>query len=768
MAMRKSGLSRRDFVRDAGGLLIGFSLVDAAAVPRLFAQTGAGPLAAPSPKRLDAWLRIGSDGGVRVFTGKLEIGMGVDTALTQIVAEELDLAPGRVTFVLGDTGSTTDQGGVGGSTSISLGSRPLRNVAATARAALVQLASRRLGVPVDQLQVADGVVSAKSDPAKRVSYGELAAAGLDDAAGDMLKVSGAGFALNVEGTAKTKDPKTYTVVGTSLPRVDMAPKILGQFEYITDVRVPGMLHGRVVRPAGVGATFVSLDDTEARKIAGYVKTVVEKDFVGVVAETEWAAIKASKAITVTWTAPVQAFPEQKDLYAHMRSAAPKATRETAKVGDVAATIARGARKIDARYDVPFQSHATMGPGCAVADVHMDGVTTVWSGGQKPHALQKGFAQLLGVPANMVRVVWMQDAGSYGRPGFEDAAADAVLLSKAAGKPVRVQWMRADMTAWGTKGPACVFDLSASLDAAGHVSAVQFTSRAFSGGEIMYLPDTAGNYLGAQLTGVKNTSGVDEFAEWGGAAPPYTFPNLLAVAHVVPGFHDVASPLRSTHLRDPEGPATSFAVESFIDELAAAAGVDPLELRLKHIDEPRAKNALTVAAEKFGWDKRVSPKRNATGDVVTGRGIALGTRNGTYVGTIAEVQVNRKTGEVKITRLVCSHDCGLIINPDALKSTIAANLVQSLGRTTKEEVLFDRSNVTSVDWSTYRVARASDVPPVVDIVLINRPDLPPGGAGEPSSRPTAAAIANAVFDATGARVRKIPLTPENVKAALATA
>jgi CO/xanthine dehydrogenase Mo-binding subunit len=714
-------------------------------------------------------MRIGSDGGVRVFTGKLEIGMGVDTALTQIVAEELDLAPSRVTFVLGDTGSTTDQGGVGGSTSISLGSRPLRNVAATARAALVQLASRRLGVPVDQLQVVDGVVSATNDPAKRVSYGDLvAAASLDDTAGDVLKVSGAGFALNVEGTAKTKDPKSYTVVGTSLPRVDMAPKILGQFQYITDVRVPGMLHGRVVRPAGVGATFVSLDDTEARKIAGYVKTVVEKDFVGVVAETEWAAIKAAKAIKVTWTAPVQAFPEQKDLYTHMRSATPKATRETAKQGDAPTAIAAAAKKIEARYDVPFQSHATMGPGCGVADVRVDGVTTIWSGGQKPHALQKGFAQLLGVPVNMVRVVWMQDAGSYGRPGFEDAAADAVLLSKAAGRPVRVQWMRADMTAWGTKGPACVFDLSAALDGAGNVSAVEFTSRAFSGGEIMYLPDTAGNYLGAQLTGVKNTSGVDEFAEWGGAAPPYRFPNLRAVAHVVPGFHDVASPLRSTHLRDPEGPATSFAVESFIDELAAAAGMDPLELRLKHIDEPRAKNALTVAAEKFGWDKRVSPKKNIAGDVVTGRGIALGTRNGTYVGTIAEVEVNRKTGEVKVTRLVCSHDCGLIINPDSLKSTIAANLVQSLGRTTKEEVLFDRSNVTSVDWSTYRVARASDVPPVVDIVLINRPDLPPGGAGEPSSRPTAAAIGNAVFDATGARVRKIPLTPENVKAALTRA
>ena len=345
----------------------------------------------------------------------------------------------------------------------------------------------------------DGVVSAKNDPTKRVSYGDLVAAA--SLTMQLLKVSGAGFALNVEGTAKTKDPQ-YTVVGTSLPRVDMAPKILGQFQYITDVRVPGMLHGRVVRPAGVGAAFVSLDDAEAKSIAGYVKTVVEKDFVGVVAETEWAAIKAAKAIKVTWTAPVQAFPEQKDLYAHMRSATPKATRETAKQGDTATAMAAAARKIEARYDVPFQSHATMGPGCAVADVHTDGVTTVWSGGQKPHALQKGFAQLLGVPVNMVRVVWMQDAGSYGRPGFEDAAADAVLLSKGAGKPVRVQWMRADMTAWGTKGPACVFDLSAALDAAGNVSAVQFTSRAFSGGEIMYLPDTAGNYLGAQLTGIR--------------------------------------------------------------------------------------------------------------------------------------------------------------------------------------------------------------------------------------------------------------------------
>ena len=762
MSPTSRGLSRREFVRDAGGLIVGFSMIDAALVPKLLAQSAAS-VASPSPKKLESWLRILPDGSAQVFTGKLEIGMGVDTALTQIVAEELDLVPGRVKFVLGDTGMTTDQGGVGGSSSVSQGAKPLRNAAAAARAALVQLASQRLGVPASELQVRDGVVSLRTNGATNITYGELAGA---MASASDLKVSGAGFALNVDGGATPKDPSAYTVVGTSLPRVDIAPKVMGTFRYVTDVRVPGMLHARVVRPTGVGATLISVDESAVKTISGYVKTVVLKDFVGVVAETEWAAVKAAKALKVTWSAPLQAFPEQKDLYLTMRAATPKATRQTVKTGNVDAALASSAKKIDARYDVPFQSHATMGPGCAVADVHADGITTVWSGGQKPHALQKGFAELLGVPADRVRVVWAQDAGSYGRPGFEDAAADAVLLSKAVGKPVRVQWMRADMTSWGAKGPACVFDLAGSIDAQGNVTGVRFVSRAFSGGEILYLPDAAGNYLGAQLTGIKNTTGVDEFADWGGAAPGYRFANIDASAHVLTGFHDVASPLRSTHLRDPEGPATTFAVESFIDELAVAAGVDPLELRLKHIDEPRAKNALTVAAEKFGWDKRVSPKKNITGDIVTGRGIALGVRNGTYVGTIAEVEVNRKTGVVKVTRLVCSHDCGLIINPDALTSTIAANLVQSLGRTTKEEVMFDRSSVTSVDWNTYKVARASDVPAVVDIVLINRPDLPPGGAGEPSSRATAAAIGNAVFDATGARLRQIPLTPEHVKAALA--
>jgi nicotinate dehydrogenase subunit B len=758
----KTVLSRREFVKDTGGLLIGFSLADGVVLPQvLSAATESAP--APSPNRLEAWLHIDRDGSVHVFTGKAEIGMGVETGLTQIVAEELDVPFSRVVFVMGDTSTTADQGGVGGSTSIAMGSKPLRNVAATARALLVRLAAKNLGASPEELQVREGVVSVKADPSRKISYAELAASGdLDEA----LKVSGEGFALNVEGLGKPKDPSSYTVVGQPIPRVDIAPKILGKWQYVTDVRVPGMLHGRVIRPAGVGAKLMGFDDSAAKKIPGYVQTVTKGDFVGIVAENEWAAIRAAKALRVNWSAPQQAFPEQKDLYQRMRSAAPKATKETLKKGDAAGVLASAAKKVQASYEVPFQSHATMGPGCAVADIHTDGVSTIWSGGQKPHALQKGFSELLAVPRDKVRVIWVEDAGSYGRPGFEDTAADAVLLSQAVGKPVRVQWSRADMTAWGSKGPAVVCELAAAIDEHGEITAVEFTSHAFSGGEIMFVPASKDNYLGALLTGIPNKSGVDEFAQWGVQAPPYVFPNVHAVSHIVPAFYDSISPLRTTHLRDPEGPQTSFAVESFMDELAATTGADPIEFRLRHIDNPRAKAVLTAAAEKAGWERRPSPNHKGSGDVVTGRGVGLSTRGGTFVGTIAEVEVNKRTGAARVTRFVCAHDCGLIINPEALRGTIAANLIQSMSRGMKEEVTFDRSNVTSVDWTTYPIARAQDIPTQVDIVLLNHPELPPNGAGEPSSRATAAAIANAIFDATGARVRQTPLTPARIKAALA--
>jgi len=750
--------SRRGFLRAGGGLLIGFSLSDSRVVPELMAaETSANP----APGRLDAWLRVGTDGNIRVFTGKVDIGMGVQTALGQIVADELDVAFDRVQLVMGDTAETPDQGGVGGSTSISAGAKPLRNAAASARLLLLQLASAKLGAPPEQLQVKRGVVSVKGDASKSISYAALAG-GTD--LNEALRVSGGGFALNVEGSGKPKDPASYTIVGQSVPRIDLAPKILGRATYSTDIRVPGMLHGRVIRPAGGGATLMGIDESSVKQIPGYVKTVVKGNFVGVVAENEWAAVRAAKELNVHWSAPSAAFPE--DVYRHMRSAQPKATREQQARGDAAAALASASKKVEASYEWPFQAHATMGPGCAVADVRTDGVTTVWSGAQKPHALQQGLAEMLGVDTNRVRVIWVEAAGSYGRAGDEDVAADATLLSQAAGKPVRVQWSRADMTAWGGKGPAVIVDLAAGLDAHGEVTALQLTSRAFSGTEILPQPNSAGNMLAAQLIGTPNTSGGDEYVGWGGDTYAYAFKNVKSVGHIIAPLYGSASPLRTTHLRDPNGPAGTFAGESFMDELAAEVGVDPIEFRLRYINDPRAKAALAVVAEKAKWESRPSPKRgNGAGNVVSGRGIALALRGGTIVATVAEVEVNRRSGEVRVKRLACAHDCGLIVNPEALRGTIQANLIQSTGRALKEEVTFDRSSVTSVDWSTYPVARWADIPEI-EVILLNHPESAPTGAGEPSSRPTAAAINNAIFDATGVRIRRVPLTPARIKAALA--
>lgn len=602
--------SRREFLT-IGGLLIGFSMSDSGSLPRLVAAETA---AAPAPALLDAWLRIGKDQSIRVFTGKVDIGMGVQTALMQVVAEELDVPVARVELVMGDTATTPDQGGVGGSTSISSGAKPLRNAAAAARELLLELASRRFATSPEKLAVSNGIVRVKGDPSKAISCGELADG---QELTETLRVSGGGFTLNVEGNGKPKDPATYTIVGQSIPRVDLPPKILGRATYSTDVRVPGMLHGRVIRPAGAGAALLGVDESSVKEIPGYVKTITKGNFVGVVAEGEWAAIRAAKELKVTWSSPAASFPD--DLYQYMRSVKPKASRELVSRENVAAAFSSAAKKLESSYEWPFQAHATMGPGCAVADFRADGVTTVWTGAQKPHALQKGLAQLLGVADDRVRVVWVESAGSYGRAGDEDVAADAALLSQAAGKPVRVEWSRRDMTAWGGKGPAAVMDFAASIDAQGSVSALEMTSRAFSGTEIVPQATTAGNLLAGQLIGMPNTTEGDEYVQWGGSTYAYAIPNVHSVGHVVPPLWASSSPLRATHLRDPNGPAGTFAGESFIDEIAAAMAADPIEFRLRHIQDPRAKAILKAAAERANWDSRPSPKRSAaSGDVLTGR------------------------------------------------------------------------------------------------------------------------------------------------------
>lgn len=763
-------LSRRDFVKSAGGLVVGFTLGEsllASAAAQGVAQAPAGPPAVGAPlARITSWLRIAPDGLVTVCTGKVEIGMGVNVALSQIVAEELDVPVDRITMIMGDTSDTPDQGGVGSSNSVSSGGFALRNVAATVRGLLLQAASKRLDAPVDQLSVTNGIVRVNAAPARSATYGELAR---DLQFEEPLRISGSGFSLNVQGSGTPKSPDRYTVVGTPVKRTDIAAKVFGTFEYIVDHKVPGMVHGRVVRPPAVGAHVRAVDDAEAKRVKGFIQTVVKGDFVGVVSQSEWGAVKAARALKVTWTDAGDVFPPQAELFARMRGAAPKATRDTAKRGDAAAAMARAVTRVEASYGYPFHSHATMGPGCAIADVQVNGLSTVWCGAQKPHASQRGYAELIGVAPEKVRVAWMEDSGSYGRPGFDDVGADAIVLSQAVGKPVRVQWMRGDLTGWGPKGPATVFDLKAGLDASGAISGAQFTSRSFSGGEIHFIPTSQSNFIAAQLMGTPNTSGFDEFAEWGspgGNAAPYAIADLQSTAHVIPSLAPTPSPLAGTHIRDPNGPSTSFAVESFMDELAAAAQTDPLQFRLKHLADERAKAVLSAAAEKYGWEARVSPRTGRTGNVLTGRGIALGIRGGTYVGNLAEVEVDRRTGRVRVTRYVVAHDCGLIINPLGLTRTLEANVVQTLSRTLREEVRFSRRAVTSVDWATYPISRLSDVPPVIDVVLINRPGVAATGAGEPASRALAAAVGNAVFDATGVRLREVPFTPERVKAALA--
>jgi nicotinate dehydrogenase subunit B len=740
-------LSRRELLAASGAIVVAF------AIPPFAASEAANVAAPRDGGAIDSWLAIAQDGNVTVFTDKVELGMGVSTAFAQIVAEELDVPVRSVSVVMGDTALTPDQGGVGGSTSISVGANPIRQAAARGRRVLLELASARLGVPVERLLVRDGVVRSADDPAKSASYGDLIGGRRFDVA---LAVLGGTPGI---GTARPKAPDEYKIVGTPVPRMDIPPKAMGRFSYVVDVHVPGMLHGRVVRPPVPGARPVRIEGP--RGVPGVVRVVTNKNFVGVVAETEWGAIQAARQLAVTWSASAARWPAMSDLYAAMWAMTPTTRQVMVQEGDVDAALASAARTIEARYAWPLQSHAMMGPSCAVADVR-DGGATIWSSTQHPHQLQHGIAELLGLPVERVRVIWEAGSGSYGRAGADDAAGDAAMMSQAVGRPVRVQWMRADETGWDPKGPPVVMAVRAGLDARGAVTAWDYTARGFSGSGTPPSPRTAGDLLAGQLTGLP-TGGVDVLPA---LRENYVFAAKRKVGEIVP-WPQEASPLRTSNLRAPSQPATTFGGESFVDEVAAVVGADPVEFRLRYLREPRDVAVIRAAARRAGWVTRPSPRPDAPrSGIATGRGIAYTPRNNTVLATVAEVEVNQATGQVHITRLVIAHDCGLIVNPDGLRGTIEANLIQSTSRALKEEVQFSETGVTSVDWRTYPVLMAPEAPDAIEIVLIDRPELPPSGAGEPASVATAPAIANAIFDATGARVRTVPLTPARVRAALA--
>ena len=729
-------------------------IVVAGAAPRGFAAAADAPVHASTT--LGAWLRMLPDGTVEMYTDKVEVGMGVPTGLAQFVADELDVPLASVRPILGDTSTTVAAGGVGGSNSTFRGNAAIRNAAAEMRRILVIAAAAKLGTTPEALYVSEGVVHLS--PSVNVRYTDLLGALVPD---PKFPLSGEGFTTAPKVPAQPKAWSAYTIVGEPVPRLDVKAKAFGTYPYVVNVRRPGMLHGRSTMPPSIGATVVAVDPSGIRDM-GDARVIRVNDFVGIVATREWDAIRATRALKVTWSAPSTTLPAHNALAAHMW-AQPIVKTDVVKNGDVAGAL--GASPLTAEYVWPFQSHANMGPGCTVVDVRPDGVT-VWSGTQKTHALKQGVAQVLGIPADRVEVQWVSDAGSYGRAGLEESAAAAALLSRAAGHPVRVQSMRADNTQWGNKAPAIVGRVRGTL-ANGSIVALDATLRQFNGNEIVSHPDVAGSFLAGQMAGFPNPADTFEFGQYGRNSASYDIPNLRSTAELIAPFAPRLSPLRTAHMRDPEGPGTTWVIESFVDELAAAAGADAVAFRRKHLSNARHVDVLAQAAAAAGWETRPSGSHkhtNARGELL-GRGVAFATRGETIVATVAHVAVNPKSGKVRVQRIICAQDCGFVVNPKSLQGTIEANLMQSISRSIYEQVTWNHATVTSRDWVTYPILHTTDMPDEVKVVMVHRPSVPPAGAGEPSSRPTAAAIGNAVFDATGVRVRTAPLTSANVLAAL---
>jgi CO/xanthine dehydrogenase Mo-binding subunit len=753
-------LSRRSILRAGGAFVVSIgmpvSLDTILGIRTAFAQGARRPLV---PSELASYIAVNSDGTVSAFFGKMDMGQGLFVAIAQMVAEELDVPFASVEVIMGDTATSVNQGGASGSTGIQFGGKQMRAAAAEARRVLVEMAAQKLSLPVDQLMITDGVVHAKGDTTKKASYAELIGGQYFNVQLDWNKE--VGNALYAPGKAQPKKPSEYKIVGRPIKRQDVAPKVFCEQDFITDIKVPGMVHGRMIRPAVAGALPIKVDESSIKDIPG-AKVVWDKGFLGVVADREWDAIQASKKLKVEWSDATPPFPDAAALYDHIRKAPARKREESKQIGNAEDAFRRAARVIEAEYEWPFQSHASMGPACAVVEIK-DGEVTCWTGSQKPHFVRDGVADVLGISVDKVRAIWTVGPGSYGRNDADDAAMDAAVMARAVGKPVRVQYMREQGTGWDPKGPASIHRARAAIDAAGNVTAYEFLSKGFSRIDVNTNGGKAVDTLAGHTLGIVLHSG-DGF---GLPAESYEFANKLTAWETISPLLDRASPLRSAHLRDPVGPQIHFASESFIDEIAAAVQIDPIELRLRHVKDPRDIAIIEAAAEKSGWQPRPSPRRDQSGNTASGRGMAYAQRNGTRIAIIAEVDIDRRSGKIWARKFTVAHDCGQIINPDGLTKTIEGNVVQGISRTLWEEVKFDRSAVTSIDWITYPILDITEAPESIDVVLINRPDVAPSGSGEPSIRPIAAAIANAIFDATGVRIRRVPFSPDRVKGALSS-
>ncbi len=768
-------ISRRNLLKGAGLLVVSFGT--SPVTPPANAQAPAaksGPYPDPDFRQLDSWIVIHEDSSATFYVGKTDCGQGTGTSFRQMMSDELDVAYDKTTCIMGSTDITVDQGGSGGSTAMERDGWPMRRVAAEARRVLLEMGSVRLGGPVGQLAISAGVIQVKGDPSRSVTYGQLIG-------GKRFNVALTGNNINATtGVAAVKPVQELKIVGLSPQRYDIPPKVDGSLKWAVDVKLPGMVHARNVKPPVAGAKLISIDESSVRGMPGLVKVVSKGNYVAVVCEREEQAINMAKKLKVNWEKPATPpFPSSENLFDYIREVTPTSSAKPIVVGNPDTALGDASKMIEADYEIPFQGHTAISPAHATADPS-NGQMTVYSNDMKSYGMRTGVAAFLGMPRERVRVVWMEGPQGYGRTAADDAGCEAAYLAKEIGRPVRVQWMRNEETAWDTKAPAFAVKVRGGLDAAGNLVALDYNARAADYNHVGY--NEHDTVLIAQLMGVRRAKPAA-----GSAATPsemYAIPHRRMTSHVVSLPLVWETPLRTGNLRDPNGPQSTFASESFIDELAAAAKTDPMEFRMKLLTASTAEDgsfrrarsiaALKAAADAYGWDHRSSPKTRGTGDILTGRGMAYAFRGQTVVAEIAEVEVDRRTGHVWVKRLVCAHDCGLVINPESLRHTIECAMLHSLSRAIHEEVQFDTEKVTSVDWNSHPTLTHADAPEKIDVVLVNgdpnpnRSDLPPYGAGEAACKPMLAAVANAIYDATGVRLRRIPFRAPRVLTALKAA
>jgi CO/xanthine dehydrogenase Mo-binding subunit len=731
--------SRRDLLRGGGALIIGFGIGSSASPVAAARGDVAGP---PDPNAIDTWIAVHADNTATIYLGKGEFGQGNTTGLLQIAGEELDLDMSQLKWVGLDTSVTPNQGATTSSSSIHRGGPQVRAAAAEARQALLALASTRLGVQAGSLRVSKGVVSIDGNPSQSVTYGEL--------------IGDKPFSIKFTGTAPQKPVSRYKLVGTRVPRVDIPDKATGKYVHIQHMRMPGMLHGRVVRPRGqraygAGAKPLRIDESSIADIPE-ARIVHKGDFVGVVAPQEWDAVRAAQQLKVTWQEP-PSLPE--NLFEHMRGAK---TTDTviANWGDADKSLSQAVHVASASYRCPYQSHAPFAPNCALADVGPDRAL-VLSSTQDVYHSRAMLAQVLGLPVENVRVRYHEGSGTFGRSCYEDAAQAAAVMSQAVGKPVRVHFMRWDEFGWDDYGPAHLAEVRAGIDASGKLIAYEY-----HGWQHGWLINETTHELVLLTPPKEQTSGpmsipVNRMS----TGSMYAIANRRVVSHAVP----MVGYFKGAPLRSPLDMSFAFASEQTIDELAFAIKMDPLEFRRRNIGDARWLGVLNAAAEAAQWRSRPAASSSSKADVVTGRGLALGTHHVSYGAAVAEIEIDRRNERIVAKRLFAALDAGRVINPALVENQMSGQMIQATSRMLKEEVTFDRTAVTSLDWESYPVVRFAEHPDVVAVV-VQHLEEPSTGAGEEVMGATGAAIANALFDATGVRLRQYPLTPERVKAALA--